>query len=81
MNREHDDLEFEFKTTSKLKLSKKNGESELLCFTLPLFGGIELSFIVTIPGQNEDKAPVYVKVRRARKTVDRNNQRAVNNNY
>ena len=79
--RDHDDLEFEFKTTSKLKVSKKNGESELLCFSLPLFGGLEISIIATIPSQEEDKAPVYVKVRRARKPVVRNNQKTVNNNY
>lgn len=66
MNNAPPDLEFEYKTTAQLKLSKRNGESELLTFSLPLFGEIEIAIICTIPGQGEDRAPVYVKVRKRR---------------
>lgn len=64
---DNSDLEFEYRTKSKLKISKKNGESELLTFSLPFFGFLEICCIVTIPSQEETSAPVYVKVRRSRK--------------
>lgn len=58
-----DDLELEFKTTSKLKEGK---DCELLTFSLPIFGGLEIVCIVAIPDQTSNSAPVYIKIRKAR---------------
>jgi hypothetical protein len=61
-----ENIELEYRCKSKLTIAKKSG-SELLTFSLPLFGIFEIYCIVTIPAEGETSAPVYVKVRRKQK--------------
>ena len=75
MNDHNDnDVELQVRAKAVLRESRNTG-GELLCFTLPIFGGLELVCIVNIPAEGDTTAPVYCKIKRARSAAPKTNGR------